>query len=106
MGFFGLLASLLTGQKVTDPTSGFQALNLRVMQFYASDDYPVDFPDADVLVMLHRRGMRFREIPVKMYPSPRKKAMHSGTVPTYYLFKMTLSIFVTLLRKKYPQEEV
>jgi len=106
MVFFRILASLLTGQKVTDPTSGFQALNLRAMQFYASDAYPVDFPDADVLVMLHRRGMQFREIPVKMYPSTKKKAMHSGTVPTYYLFKMILSIVVTLLRKKYPQEEV
>ena len=105
MGFFRILASLLTGQKVTDPTSGFQALNLRAMQFYASDAYPVDFPDADVLVMLHRRGMGFREIAVKMHPSPKKKSMHSGTVPTYYLFKMILSIFVTLLRKKYPQEE-
>jgi len=106
MGFFGFLASLLTGRKVTDPTSGFQALNLRAMQFYGSDAYPVDFPDADVLIMLHRSGMRFCEIPVKMLPSPKKKAMHSGTVPTYYLFKMILSIFVTLLRKKYPQEEV
>jgi glycosyltransferase involved in cell wall biosynthesis len=105
MVFFSILASLLTGQKVTDPTSGFQALNLRAMQFYASDDYPVDFPDADVLIMLRRRGMRFREIPVKMYPSPKKKSMHSGTVPPYYLFKMILSIFVILLRKKYPQEE-
>lgn len=105
MRFFRILASLLTRQKVTDPTSGFQALNRRAMQFYASDAYPVDFPDADVLIMLHRNGMRFREIPVKMHQSPKKKSMHSGLVPTYYLFKMILSIFVTLLREKYPQEE-
>jgi len=25
--------------------------------------------------------------------------MHSGFIPVYYLFKMMLSIFVTLLRK-------
>ena len=105
MRFFRMLASLLTRQKVTDPTSGFQALNKRAMQFYASDEYPVDFPDADVLIMLHRNGMRFKEVPVKMHQSPKKKSMHSGLVPTYYLFKMILSIFMTLLREKYPQEE-
>ena len=105
MIFFRMLASMLTRQKVTDPTSGFQALNRRAMQFYASDAYPVDFPDADVLIMLHRNGMRFKEVPVKMHQSPKKKSMHSGLVPTYYLFKMILSIFVTLLREKYPQEE-
>jgi glycosyltransferase involved in cell wall biosynthesis len=105
MIFFKVIASLLTGQKVTDPTSGFQALNQKAMQLYASDAYPVDFPDADVLIMLHRNGVRFGEVPVKMYQSPKKKAMHSGLMPTYYLFKMILSIFVTLLREKHLQEE-
>ncbi|NJD54795.1 MAG: glycosyltransferase family 2 protein [Nitrospirae bacterium] len=105
MVLFRNIASFLTGQKITDPTSGFQALNLRAMQFYASDAYPVDFPDADVLIMLHRSGMRFKEVPVRMHQSPKKISMHSGIVPLYYLFKMVLSIFVTLLREKYPQEE-
>lgn len=105
MIFFRVIASLLTGQKVTDPTSGYQALNKKVMQFYASDAYPVDFPDADVLIMLHRSGVRFGEVPVRMHQSPKKKAMHSGLMPTYYLFKMILSIFVTLLRDRHLQEE-
>ena len=105
MIFFKVIASLLTGQKVTDPTSGFQALNQKAMKLYASDAYPVDFPDADVLIMLHRNDVRFNEFPVKMYQSPKKKAMHSGLMPTYYLFKMILSIFVTLLRGKHLQEE-
>lgn len=97
--FFRIIASVLTGQKITDPTSGFQALNAKAMKFYASDAYPADFPDADVLVMLHKRGIRFGEVPVRMNHSPKKKTMHSGIVPLYYLFKMILSIFVTLLRK-------
>ncbi len=99
MIFFSMIASSITGQKVTDPTSGFQALNEKSMKFYASDAYPTDFPDADVLIMLHRKGMRFVEVPVKMNQSTKKKSMHSGIVPLYYLFKMVLSIFVTLLRR-------
>jgi hypothetical protein len=99
MIFFRVIASAITGQKITDPTSGFQALNRKAMEFYASEAYPVDFPDADVLVMLHKKGIRFQEVPVRMNHSTKGKTMHSGFIPLYYLFKMMLSIFVTLLRK-------
>jgi len=96
--FFRSLASLLTRQAVTDPTSGFQALGRRAMEFCAGEAYPSDFPDADVLVMLHKRGIRFTEVAVRMHQNTKKKTMHSGLVPVYYLFKMLLSIVVTLLR--------
>jgi len=96
---FGFLASLIIGQKITDPTSGYQALNMNGLRFYASDYYPIDFPDADVIIMLHRSGLKVKEIPVTMYPSTQGTSMHSGLKPLYYIFKMFLSIFVTLLRK-------
>lgn len=96
--FFRNLASLLTRQTVTDPTSGFQALSRKAMEFCASEAYPTDFPDADVLIMLHKRGIRFTEVPVRMHQNTKKKTMHSGLVPIYYLFKMMLSILVTLLK--------
>jgi len=99
MSFFAFIASIFTGKGVTDPTSGFQALNSKVMKFYASDAYPVDYPDADVIIMLHRRGIKFSEIPVAMKRSVGKVSMHSGLKPFYYTFKMLLSILVTLLRR-------
>jgi glycosyltransferase involved in cell wall biosynthesis len=100
MYFFGIIASIVTGRKITDPTSGFQALNKKVMEFYASNAYPIDYPDADVLIMLHRKGFRFKEIPVIMH-NAAKPSMHGGILkPLYYIFKMLLSIFVTLLRKE------
>ena len=100
MYFFGFITSILTGRKITDPTSGFQALNKKVMEFYASGAYPVDYPDADVIIMLHRQGFRFKEVPVIMH-NAAKRSMHGGILkPMYYIFKMMLSIFVTLLRKE------
>jgi hypothetical protein len=95
---FGKLVSLVTGQSSTDPTSGFQALNRDALRFYASSSYPTDYPDADVIIMLHRAGLRIREIPVTMHARKEGESMHSGLKPLYYLFKMFLSIFVTLLR--------
>ncbi len=100
MKFFGTLASLLLRRKITDPTSGFQALNRHAIRFNASDYYPVDFPDADYIIMLHRAGLKVKEVPVAMHPSPPgKKSMHSGWRPLYYVFDMLLSMFVVLLRK-------
>ena len=99
MSLFRKITSVIIGQPVTDPTSGFQALNRDAIRFYASRYYPADYPDADVMIMLHRAGLRIREIPVRMYPRKQGQSMHSGLKPVYYIFKMFLSMFVTLLRK-------
>jgi len=98
--FFAVIASMFTGKKVTDPTSGFQGLNRKVMELYAGNAYPSDYPDADVIIMLHRGGMKFKEVPVVMKRSVGKVSMHGGLKPFYYIFKMLLSIFVTLLRRR------
>ena len=99
MLLFGGIASFLCGQKVTDPTSGFQALKGQAIQFAASDNYPPDYPDADFIILLNRCGFKVKEIPVTMHASPEKESMHHGHKTIYYVFKMFLSIFVTLLRK-------
>ncbi len=99
MWLFGMIASLIIKQKVTDPTSGFQAMNRKVLEWVSSDKFPWDYPDADVIIMLHRAGFRIQEVPVQMYENQDKKSMHSGWKPLYYVFKMFLSILVTLMRK-------
>lgn len=99
MRFFGMIASWLTRQKITDPTSGYQAMSRKALEWVSGDHFPVDYPDADVIIMLHRAGFRIKEVPVQMFASKDKKSMHSGWKPVYYLFKMLLSILVTLMRK-------
>lgn len=99
---FASITSIIIRQKVSDPTSGYQAINRKVAKFYASESYPCDYPDADVIIMLHRSGFRIKEFPVVMYRNRNKKSMHSGMKPLYYIFKMFLSIFLTLLRKSEP----
>ncbi len=100
MKLFGFIASRLSGQKITDPTSGYQALNRKVIEFCTQDAFPGDYPDADVLIMLHRAGLRFREVPVGMHPNLNGRSMHSGLKPLYYIYKMLLSIMLNLMRKK------
>ena len=99
MAFFRSLVRLITGLPITDCTSGFQAFNRSVIEFFCRDIFPVDYPDADVLITLHRAGFRISELPVRMYAA-EGKSMHNGIKPIYYVFKMTLSIFVTLIRSR------
>jgi glycosyltransferase involved in cell wall biosynthesis len=98
---FRWIVSRVVRQRITDPTSGFQALNREVMRLYATEAYPVDYPDADVLIMVHFAGFTIKEIPVVMYTAAAHgKSMHSGLRPLYYVFKMFLSILVTLMRQR------
>jgi glycosyltransferase involved in cell wall biosynthesis len=94
-----LMVSAIIRQPMTDCTSGFQAFNRQVILFFSQDSFPVDYPDADVLICLHRAGFRLKEVPVRMAARAEGKSMHGGLKPFYYLFKMSLSVFLTFLRK-------
>ena len=98
---FAKLTSVIIKQKISDPTSGFQGFRKPVLNFLVSDYFPVDYPDADFIIMLHKCGFKIKEIPIIM-KSGSGKSMHSGAKPLYYIFKMILSILVTILRK-HPQ---
>lgn len=96
---FRVLLRLLTGRRFSDPTSGFKAWSGAALPFLTSAFYPVDYPDADVLHLLHRAGFCIIEVPARFHPSPPgKRTLHSGLQPVYYVIKMLLSLFINLIR--------
>ena len=99
--FFTGLARLF-GIRVTDPTSGFQALDRKVLELYAGDAFPSDYPDVDVLVTAHRQGLRVREVAVRMHPSVRKSTLHGGLRSIWYVYKMLLAVWAASSRKRAP----
>lgn len=100
MSLFSRLTSLVTHQRITDPTSGFQAIGAGLIEFFAADNYPYDFPDADTLIRLYFAGFRIREIPVSIRPRLRGESMHSGAKTLYYAYKMLFSIFIVLTQRR------
>ena len=104
MILFSTLARLAIGRRISDTTSGFRALNRRTFAFLALN-YPVDFPDAETLVLVNRAGLRLREVSVNM--RPRKSGRSSTTTlrSFYYPFKQILSILVVMLREPPPRPE-
>ncbi len=88
------------GVRLTDPTSGFQALGRRVLELYAGDGFPSDYPDVDVLVRAHRHGLVVSECAVRMSASPRPSTLHGGLRSAWYLYKMSLSLFAAASRRR------
>lgn len=84
----------LAGLHVSDPTSGFQAMNRRVLELYVGDFFPADYPDIDVLLTAYRYGMRVGEESVRMTEGDRPSTMHGSVLGSfYYVYKMLLSIW-------------
>ena len=90
--------SRITRQRFTDPTSGFRASNRRTLQLCASF-YPHDYPEPEAVVLLHRAGLRLREIPVTMNPRYGGKSSITPVKSGLYMIKVLLAISIDLLRR-------
>lgn len=96
--FFSMLARLLGGTKIYDVTSGFQAMRRDVARFLA-EEYPVDFPDAEVIISLGLRKFRIAEVPARFRRREHGSSMYSNFARAfYYPFKSFLASFIVLLR--------
>lgn len=82
----------ITGKKVTDPTSGFCAMNKKAFLFF-SDNCADDYPEPQIL--LYQKDFKIREIPVSM--SKRHSGISSITPQKsiYYMLKVLLALLAT-----------
>lgn len=108
IAIFTFLIRILTGTRVTDPTSGFKGLGRPLFSYYSvMGKYPEDFPDADILIQTIKCRYNVSEIPVNMHNRLSGKGMHDGfsLKHLYYLCKIILSILIILLRVKTSAKE-
>jgi len=98
IGFFRALVNLFTGYRVTDPTSGFFAINRRLIEFY-SVHYPADYPEVDAYILMHRLKARAVEVPVRMHARAEGKSSITTFRAMYYMVKVTLSFLINCIRR-------
>ncbi|MGQ9777491.1 MAG: glycosyltransferase family 2 protein [Thermodesulfobacteriota bacterium] len=96
--FFVILLRIFTGNRITDPTSGFRAMDRRVLEEF-SKEYPSDYPEVEAILLLHKRGLRVKEIPVTMRERSGGVSSIGIFSAGYYMMKVTLSLLIHLLRK-------
>jgi hypothetical protein len=75
-------------------------MNRRVLELYAGDAFPSDYPDIDVLVLAHRQGLRVREVSVVMHAGERASTLHGGLRSIWYLYRMVLSLWAVSHARK------
>ena len=93
------IVSALTRQRITDPTSGFQAANRLGIRLFAAD-YPHDYPEAEATVMVFKHRLRLQEVPVAMRARESGRSSITTVRSVYYMVKVVLAIFVALFRRK------
>jgi len=97
--FFSTLLSTLTKMPITDPTSGFRAVNRKLIDSF-SDYYPVDFPEPEAIMIAKRLGAKIGEVHVTMRERLGGISSIRDWKTLYYMIKVTLAILIDLLKKK------
>jgi glycosyltransferase involved in cell wall biosynthesis len=99
-----LVVSRIVGRRVTDTTSGFQALNRRAIELFAHD-YPHDYPEVEATIMVSRHRLRSVEVSVTMRERGGGRSSITALRSVYYMVKVLLAIFVGLFRRNVVPEE-
>lgn len=97
MVFFSGLVTLLTGNPIKDTTSGFRAVNRKILEYFA-DNYPSDYPEVDVLVRLHKKKFRVIEIPVEMKERQGGASSITPLKSAYYMIKVSIVLLINSIR--------
>jgi hypothetical protein len=96
--FAGLL-SIITRQRITDPTSGFRMTTRRGIELFARD-YPHDYPEVEAVVMLHHHRLRSAEVPVRMRARAGGRSSIVGHWSAFYMIKVSLAVLVGVFRAR------
>lgn len=96
--YFSGLIKLLTGTRITDPTSGIRMINRRLLEKYV-EDYPKDYPEPESVVVALSKKYKVTEIPVLM--NERENGISSISLKNsiYYMIKVTFAILIARMKK-------
>lgn len=99
INFFSDMLRLLIKIRLTDPTSGFRAINRKLIKEFAAS-YPVDFPEPEAIKMAKRFRARIGEVPVKMQKRLGGQSSIRYLKTVYYMVKVTLAILIDTLKTR------
>lgn len=96
---FEILSLLLIQKRIRDHTSGFRAFSKKAVSFIMKE-YPVDYPEPEIVVLLARNKFRIKETFTQMYS--RQGGVSSIPVykGPYYMFKVMIAMTMACLRPR------
>jgi glycosyltransferase involved in cell wall biosynthesis len=95
---------MVTGMKITDPTSGFRGGGRRLIRLFAQT-YPQDYPEPESLVLVHKQGFRVMEVPASMRRRRGGVSSISMLKGVQYMAKVLLAVVMEALKAPVRLEE-
>ena len=94
--YFTVLIKILTGKKITDPTSGMRMVGRDIIEYFA-EEYPKDYPEPETAVTIVKKGWTVDEIPVVMKERQAGTSSISPKKSVYYMIKVSLACVMAAL---------
>ena len=93
INWISLIIRLCSGIRIHDTTSGFRAVNRRMIEFYA-DYYTQDYPEPEAILNAALNGYRLLEVPTVMRERTGGTSSINALRSVYYMVKVTLALFI------------
>lgn len=91
--FLSALIKLRCGQIISDCTSGYRAFNKKAIEECVKY-YPKKYPEPESALHLIKKGIRVKEVPVKMDARDGGTSSISGFRSIYYMLKVSWAILM------------
>ena len=96
--YFRWLIKLLTGQIITDATSGMRMIGKDLMEIFAAD-YPRDYPEPESTAAMLLKKKKIVEYPVKMRARTEGVSSISPLKSVYYMIKVSMALILVWTRR-------
>jgi len=96
---------MLCGLRITDCTSGFRAANKKVIRAFAHW-YPEDYPEPEVILLLHRSGFKVVETAARMRRRMYGKTSISLVRGLWYVAKVGVCLVLDTIRQPWPNDKI
>ena len=96
--YFTLLIRILTGKKITDPTSGMRMINRKLMEKF-TEEYPKDYPEPESVVTILSEKHQVTEMPVIMNEREEGNSSISLRNGAYYMVKVSFAMVIARMKR-------
>lgn len=89
---------LFTGKKIYDVTSGYRAVNKKIIKDFANS-YPIEFPEPVTNTEMIKKNYKIKEVSVIMKERAGGVSSITSWKSAYFMINVILSIFIVSIRR-------
>ena len=93
-----LLIRIFTRKKICDTTSGFRAVDKKIIRLFANN-YPTEYPEPVSTVAVLKRKLKVMEVPAVMHERVGGKSSIHAIKNVEYMINVTIAMFIESIRR-------